>query len=73
MEMDDKSRKTDDIKERVLPKSPSKQKSITTKKKTIDKCNNTNMVTLEMHNNIKNTINKMDDEIAQFAKRYEQE
>ena len=44
--MDDMSRKTDDIKERVLPKSPSKQKSITTKKKTIDKCNNTNMVTL---------------------------
>ena len=30
------------------------------------------MVTLEMHNNLKNTINKMDDEITQFAKRYEQ-
>ena len=31
------------------------------------------MVSLEMHNSLKNTINKMDDEITQFAKRYEQE
>ena len=31
------------------------------------------MVTQEMHNNLKNTINKMDDEITQFAKRYEEE
>ena len=27
------------------------------------------MVTLEMHNNLINTINKMDDEMTQFAKR----
>ena len=73
MEMDDMSRKTEDIKERALPKSPSKPKSATTKKKTIEKGNNTNMVTLQMHSNLKNTINKMDDEIRQFAKQYEKE
>ena len=62
-----------DIKERVLPKSSNKQKSSTTKKKAIDKCNNTNMVTLEMHSKLKSTINKIDDEVTQFPKRYEQE
>ena len=31
------------------------------------------MVTLEMHKNLKNTINEMDNEIAQFAKQYDQE
>ena len=31
------------------------------------------METQEMHNNLKNTINKMDDEITQLAKRYEEE
>ena len=30
--------------------------------------NNNNMVTLKMRNNLKNTINKMDDEITQYAK-----
>ena len=39
----------------------------------IHKGNNTNMVTLEMYNNLKNTINKMDDEITQFANQYEEE
>ena len=73
MEMDDMSQKTEDIKERALPKSSSKPKSPTTKKKTKDKGNNDNMVTVEMHNNLKNTIKKMDDEITQFAKRYEEE
>ena len=73
MEMDDMSQKRKDIKERAMPKSPSKQKSTVTKKETIDKCNNTNMVTPEMHKNLKYTINKMDDEITQFAKRYEGE
>ena len=73
MEMDDMSRKTKDMKERALPKSPRKKKSTTARKKTIDKCNNTNMVTLEMHKNLKNTINKIVDEIAQFAKGYEEE
>ena len=63
MEMEDMSAKTEDIKERALPKSQSKQKSTIIKKKTTDKCNNTNMVTLEMHNNL-NTINKMDIEIT---------
>ena len=69
MEKEDMSGKTEDIKERALPRSQSKQKSTTTKKKTTDKCNNSNMVTLEMHNNLINTINKMDDEMTQFAKR----
>ena len=63
MEMDDMSRKTEDIKERALPKSPSKPKSTTTKIKTKD-MDNYNMVTLEIHNNLKNTINKMNDEIT---------
>ena len=62
-----------DIKERALPKSPSKPKSTTIKKKTNDMGNNYNTVTLEMHNNLKNTINKMDDETIQFAKQYEEE
>ena len=31
------------------------------------------MVTLETHKNLKNTINEMDNEIAQFAKQYDQE
>ena len=66
MEMDDMSRKTEDIKETALPKSPSKPK-------TKDMDNNNNMVTLEMHSNLKNTIREMDDEITQFAKRYEEE
>lgn len=65
--------KTEDIKQRALPRSPSKQKSTTTKQKAIDKGNNTNMVLPEMHSNLKNTINKMDDKITQFAKRYEEE
>lgn len=73
MEMDDVPRKTEDIKERALTKSPNKQKSTATKRKTIDKGNITNMVTLEMHNNLENTINKMDDKITQFAKRYEEQ
>ena len=73
MEMEDMSGKTEDIKERALPKSQSKQKSSTTKKKMTNKCNNANMVTLDMHNNLKNTINKMEDEITQFAERYEEE
>ena len=71
--MDDMSWKTEDIKERALPKSPSKPKSTTTKKKTKDMGNNNNMVTLKMRNNLKNTINKMDDEITQYAKWYEEE
>ena len=73
MEIEDMSGKTEDIKERALPKSQSKQKSSTTRKKMTNKCNNANMVTLDMHNNLKNTINKMEDEITQFAERYEEE
>ena len=73
MEMNDVSRKTESIKERALTTSPNKQKSTATKRKTIDKGNITNMVTLEMHNNLENTINKMDDKITQFAKQYEEQ
>ena len=35
--------------------------------------NKNNMVSLEMQNNLKNTINKMDDEITQFTREYEEE
>ena len=44
MEMNDVSWKIEDTKERILPKPQSKLKSTTTKKKTKDKGNNTNMI-----------------------------
>ena len=62
-----------DIKERAPAKSPGKPKITTTKKKTNNMGNNYNTVTLEIHNNLKNTINKMEDETTQFAKQYKEE
>ena len=46
------SRKKEDIKERFPPKIPNKQKSTSTKIE--------NKVTLEIHSNLKNIINKME-------------
>ena len=49
-------------------KSPTKQKS-NTKRKEKEKP----APTIEMHENLKNTINKIDNEMIDFAKKYEQE
>ena len=49
-------------------KSPTKEKS-NTKRKEKEKPT----ATIEMHENLKNTINKIDNEMIDFAKKYEQE
>ena len=49
-------------------KSPTKQKS-NTKRKEKEKL----AATIEIHENLKNTINKIDNEMIDFAKKYEQE
>ena len=47
------------------------QTNINTKKKTTEPKIAT--VTIEMHNNIVNTLNKMENETVEFAKKYHEE
>ena len=71
IEMEDMSPKKTITRKRIpTVKTPTKQSQQNITKK---KANNVEDVTLQMHNNLKNTINKIDDEIHNFAIRYQQE
>ena len=68
IEMTDKSTNQLHLANEKSMKSPTKQKS-NTKRKEKEKP----AATIEMHENFKNTINKIDNEMIDFAKKYEQE
>ena len=68
IEMTDKSTNQLHLANEKSMKSPTKQKS-NTKRKEKEKP----AATIEMHENLKNTINKIDNEMIDFAKKYEQE
>ena len=68
IEMTDKSTNQLHLANEKSVKSPTKQK-INTKRKEKEKP----AATTEMHENLKNTINKIDNEMIDFAKKYEQE
>ena len=68
IEMTDKSTTQLRLANEKSMKSPTKQKS-NTKRKEKEKP----AATIEMHENFKNTINKIDNEMIDFAKKYEQE
>ena len=68
IEMTDKSTNQLRLANEKSMKSPTKQKS-NTKRKEKEKP----AATIEMHENFKNTINKIDNEMIDFAKKYEQE
>ena len=68
IEMTDKSTNQLRLANEKSMKSPTKQKS-NTKRKEKEKP----AATIEMHENLKNTINKIDNEMIDFAKKYEQE
>ena len=66
--MTDKSAKQLRLANEKSMKSPTKQKR-NTKRKEKEKPT----ATIEMHQNLKNTINKIDNETVDFPKKYEQE
>ena len=68
IEMTDKSTNQLRLANEKSMKSPTKQKS-NTKRKEKEKP----AATIEIHENLKNTINKIDNEMIDFAKKYEQE
>ena len=68
IEMTDKFTNQHHLANEKSMKSPTKQKS-NTKRKEKEKP----AATIEMHENLKNTINKIDNEMIDFAKKYEQE
>ena len=68
IEMTDKSTNQLHLANEKSMKSPTKQKS-NTKRKEKEKP----AATIEIHENLKNTINKIDNEMIDFAKKYEQE
>ena len=69
IEMEDMSPKKAIVKKQKTPNKNNQVNTTTNKRKT----NNIQQVTLQMHNNLNNTVNQIDDEIQNFATRYQHE